>query len=87
METPPATTSGVALQRSQPRHDVPARLEPRRSVGSGRDWRLALANLAIHLATDWLYDFLRDSVYYVASARHPAWENVDDPPITPMWRA
>jgi len=44
---------------------------------------LALAVLALHLATNGLYDFHRDSLYYLDSARHPAWGYVDYPPITP----
>ncbi len=45
---------------------------------------LALAVLALHLATNGLYDFHRDSLYYMDSARHPAWGYVDYPPVTPM---
>ena len=44
---------------------------------------MALAVLALHLATNGLYDFHRDSLYYMDSARHPAWGYVDYPPITP----
>jgi hypothetical protein len=45
---------------------------------------LALAKLTLHLATNGLYDFHRDSLYYLDSARHPAWGYVDYPPVTPM---
>src|SRR5487761_1015429 len=45
---------------------------------------LALLKLTLHLATNGLYDFHRDSLYYLDSARHPAWGYVDYPPITPM---
>ncbi|HVC77730.1 MAG TPA: glycosyltransferase family 39 protein [Candidatus Micrarchaeaceae archaeon] len=45
---------------------------------------LALIKLTLHLATNGLYDFHRDSLYYLDSARHPAWGYVDYPPITPM---
>ena len=44
---------------------------------------LALAVLALHLATNAQYDFHRDSLYYLDSARHPAWGYVDYPPVTP----
>jgi len=44
---------------------------------------LAVVVLALHLATNAQYDFHRDSLYYLDSARHPAWGNVDYPPITP----
>ncbi len=44
---------------------------------------LAGALLALHLATNGLYDFHRDSLYYLDSARHPAWGYVDYPPVTP----
>jgi 4-amino-4-deoxy-L-arabinose transferase-like glycosyltransferase len=44
---------------------------------------VALAVLALHLATNGLYDFHRDSLYYMDSARHPAWGYVDYPPVTP----
>ncbi len=44
---------------------------------------LAGAALALHLATNRLYDFHRDSLYYMDSARHPAWGYVDYPPVTP----
>ncbi len=45
----------------------------------------ALAGLVLllHLATNGLYDFHRDSLYYMDSARHPAWGYVDYPPVTP----
>ncbi len=44
---------------------------------------VALATLALHLATNGLYDFHRDSLYYLDAARHPAWGYVDYPPVTP----
>lgn len=44
---------------------------------------LALAVLALHLVTNAQYDFHRDSLYYLDSARHPAWGYVDYPPVTP----
>ncbi|HSS94039.1 MAG TPA: glycosyltransferase family 39 protein [Candidatus Dormibacteraeota bacterium] len=44
---------------------------------------LALAVLALHLSTNGLYDFHRDSLYYLDSARHPALGYVDYPPLTP----
>jgi hypothetical protein len=43
----------------------------------------AAAVLALHLATNGQYDFHRDSLYYLDSARHPAWGYVDYPPVTP----
>lgn len=44
---------------------------------------LVAAKLAIHMATNGAYDFMRDELYYLAAARHPAWGYVDYPPITP----
>lgn len=44
---------------------------------------IALAILALHLATNGQYDFHRDALYYLDSARHPAWGYVDYPPVTP----
>src|SRR5437762_2681834 len=44
---------------------------------------LAVATLSLHLATNALYGFHRDSLYYLDSARHLAWGYVDFPPITP----
>lgn len=45
---------------------------------------LALVTAALHLATNGLYDFHRDSLYYLDSARHLAWGYVDYPPLTPL---
>jgi 4-amino-4-deoxy-L-arabinose transferase-like glycosyltransferase len=44
---------------------------------------MAVAVVALHLATNAQYDFHRDSLYYMDSARHPAWGYVDYPPVTP----
>ncbi len=44
---------------------------------------LALGVLALHLATNGLYGFHRDELYYLDSARHLAWGFVDYPPVTP----
>jgi hypothetical protein len=44
---------------------------------------LAVVVLMLHLLTNGLYDFHRDSLYYMDSARHPAWGYVDYPPVTP----
>ena len=44
---------------------------------------LAAGVLTLHLATNGLYDFHRDSLYYLDSARHPSWGYVDYPPVTP----
>jgi Dolichyl-phosphate-mannose-protein mannosyltransferase len=44
---------------------------------------MASAILALHVSTNGLYDFHRDSLYYLDSARHPAWGYVDYPPLTP----
>ena len=42
---------------------------------------LALAKLTLYLATNRLYDFHRDSLCCVDSARHPAWGYADYPPV------
>lgn len=44
---------------------------------------MAALVLLLHLATNGLYDFHRDALYYLDSARHPAWGYVDFPPVTP----
>lgn len=44
---------------------------------------VAVAVLALHLATNGLYGFHRDELYYLDSARHLAWGFVDYPPLTP----
>jgi 4-amino-4-deoxy-L-arabinose transferase-like glycosyltransferase len=44
---------------------------------------VALGVLTLHLATNGLYGFHRDSLYYLDSARHLAWGYVDYPPLTP----
>jgi len=44
---------------------------------------LAASVLLLHLVTNAQYDFHRDSLYYLDSARHPAWGYVDYPPVTP----
>ena len=42
-----------------------------------------MAVLALHMATNGLYGFNRDELYYLDSARHLAWGFVDYPPVTP----
>lgn len=55
----------------------------RRSFEAAACAGIALAVLALHLAMNARYDFHRDSLYYMDSARHPAWGYVDYPPVTP----
>jgi len=58
----------------------------------GRWWRrptapllaLAALKLAVHLATNGVYGFQRDEMYYVISGQHPALGYVDYPPVAPM---
>jgi hypothetical protein len=58
----------------------------------GRWWRrptapllaLATVKLAVHLATNGIYGFQRDEMYYIISGQHPALGYVDYPPLTPM---
>jgi Dolichyl-phosphate-mannose-protein mannosyltransferase len=45
---------------------------------------LAGVKLAIHLATNGVYGFQRDELYYILSGQHPAFGYVDYPPVTPM---
>jgi 4-amino-4-deoxy-L-arabinose transferase-like glycosyltransferase len=45
---------------------------------------LAIAKLAVHLATNGIYGFQRDEMYYIISGQHPALGYVDYPPLTPM---
>ena len=57
-------------------------------MGFARSERVQVAALAatvllLHLVTNAQYDFHRDSLYYLDSARHPAWGYVDYPPVTP----
>jgi hypothetical protein len=45
---------------------------------------LATVKLAVHLATNGIYGFQRDEMYYIISGQHPALGYVDYPPLTPM---
>jgi Dolichyl-phosphate-mannose-protein mannosyltransferase len=45
---------------------------------------IAAGKLAIHLATNGVYGFQRDELYYIISGQHPMLGYVDYPPITPM---
>ncbi len=45
---------------------------------------LAAVKLAMHLATNGVYGFQRDEMYYVLSGQHPALGYVDYPPVTPL---
>jgi 4-amino-4-deoxy-L-arabinose transferase-like glycosyltransferase len=45
---------------------------------------VAAVSLSIHLATNGLYGFHTDELYYIESGRHPALGYVDYPPVTPM---
>lgn len=45
---------------------------------------IAAVKLAIHLATNGLYGFHTDELYYIISGQHPALGYVDYPPVTPM---
>jgi 4-amino-4-deoxy-L-arabinose transferase-like glycosyltransferase len=45
---------------------------------------IAAAKLVVHLATNGVYGFHRDEMYYVISGQHPALGYVDYPLVTPM---
>jgi 4-amino-4-deoxy-L-arabinose transferase-like glycosyltransferase len=45
---------------------------------------IAAVKFVIHLATNGVYGFQRDEMYYVISGQHPALGYVDYPPVTPM---
>ncbi|PZS01607.1 MAG: hypothetical protein DLM70_11575 [Chloroflexi bacterium] len=45
---------------------------------------ISAVSLLIHLATNGLYGFHTDELYYIESGRHPALGYVDYPPVTPM---
>lgn len=45
---------------------------------------VAAASLAIHLATNGVYGFHTDELYYMICGQHPALGYVDFPPVTPM---
>lgn len=45
---------------------------------------VAAVKFAIHLATNGVYGFQRDEMYYVISGQHPALGYVDYPPVTPL---
>ena len=72
-----ASSPDVSPQPSMA-HDRSHRITECRIVGG-----IALAVLALHLATNALYGFQRDELYYLDSARHLAWGFVDYPPVTP----
>jgi len=58
----------------------------------GRWWKrptapllaVAAVKFAAHLATNGVYGFQRDELYYIISGQHPALGYVDYPPVTPM---
>ena len=78
LAAPPRRPSLAAAPRPTPAADRSRRRSERRIVGG-----IALAVLALHLATNGLYDFQRDELYYLDSARHLAWGFVDYPSLTP----
>src|SRR3989442_3862828 len=43
---------------------------------------IALAGVALHLATGWRYGLFRDEFYYLACANHLDWGYVDHPPLS-----
>ena len=45
---------------------------------------VAAVQLAIHLATDGVYGFHTDELYYILSGQHPALGYVDYPSVTPI---
>ena len=45
---------------------------------------VATVKFAVHLATNAVYGFQRDELYYIVSGQHPAFGYVDYPPVTPM---
>jgi hypothetical protein len=45
---------------------------------------IAVMKFAVHLATNGVYGFQRDEMYYIISGEHPALGYVDYPPVTPM---
>ena len=45
---------------------------------------IAVAQLALHLATNGVYGFHTDELYYILSGQHPAFGYVDFPPVTPV---
>jgi Dolichyl-phosphate-mannose-protein mannosyltransferase len=45
---------------------------------------IAAVKFTIHLATNGVYGFQRDELYYIVSGQHPMLGYVDYPPVTPM---
>src|SRR2546428_4369445 len=43
---------------------------------------IALAGVALHLATGWRYGLFRDEFYYLARAQHLDWGYLDHPPLS-----
>lgn len=71
----PAGTASVTVK-----HRIPAWITRESMIVVA----IALTVLGLHLATNGQYGFHRDSLYYLDSARHPAFGYVDYPPLTPM---
>ena len=78
LTAPARASSPEAAQQPSMTRGRPRRHTERWVVGG-----IALAVLALHLATNGLYGFQRDEMYYLDSARHLAWGFVDYPPLTP----
>lgn len=70
--------------------NAPGAIERRLAVtGGGAVAALALAKLALHLATTgrWGYEFFIDELYFLDCSRHLAWGYVDIPPLFPALTA
>src|SRR5271167_1022334 len=61
-----------------------AALRPSRAPLTGWVWIIALAQVAVLLATSTRYGYHRDEMYFIVAGGHPAFGYPDQPPLVPL---